>query len=208
MDENNVSNSKEAILDAAQKLLAQHGYAGLSMRELAQESGLAKATIYHYFQDKEEIFRYVLERDMEQANGQLKEVIAGEEDCIGKLRAVVCAYFGMMRERRTIIMNTVRELGNHKRLMCELMRKNRPIYFGPITELLQQGVDEGILRPINVEFTTYSIMGMINSFVVFRALLDDVQPDEEIVEHTITLLLQGIQAQHPSSQAQNETSKH
>ncbi|MEZ4581801.1 MAG: TetR/AcrR family transcriptional regulator [Caldilineaceae bacterium] len=59
------SDSKQAILDAAEHIIARDGYAGLSMRELSKQSGLAKSTLYHYFVDKHEIYLSVLERDME-----------------------------------------------------------------------------------------------------------------------------------------------
>jgi AcrR family transcriptional regulator len=40
------------ILHAARGLLAEHGYAGLSMRRVAQEAGMSLSNVQHYYQSK------------------------------------------------------------------------------------------------------------------------------------------------------------
>lgn len=207
MEEQTLSTSKQAILDAAQDLLARHGYAGLSMRELALESGLAKATIYHYFQDKEEIFRQVLERDMRTVHEHVVTAMDKEEGCLAKLRAVIYTYSSLMHDRRAIIMNVIREIGENKQLFREVMCSHRRTHLGPLMALIQQGIDEGIFRPVNVEYTTYSLLGMINAFVVFRLYHADTETskansgeaniDEDVAEHTLRLILEGMQMPTP-----------
>ncbi|ANB60875.1 TetR/AcrR family transcriptional regulator [Anoxybacteroides amylolyticum] len=55
-------SKKETIIQAAMKLFAQKGYHATSMQEIAEQSGMAKGSIYNYFKSKEEIalsiFRY------------------------------------------------------------------------------------------------------------------------------------------------------
>jgi TetR/AcrR family transcriptional regulator, cholesterol catabolism regulator len=204
MEEQTLSNSKQAILDAAQELLSRHGYAGLSMRELALESGLAKATIYHYFQDKEEIFRQVLERDMRTVHEHVVAAMAKEEGTLAKLRAVIYTYFALMHARRSIIMSVIREIGENKPLFREVMCSHQRTHLRPLIELIQQGIDEGIFRPVNAEFTTYSLLGMINAFVVFRHYLHDTETsdanmDEDVAEHTLRLIVEGLQMPTSSS---------
>ncbi len=50
------------ILDAAQHLATRHGFRATTMEAIAHEAGLAKATIYAYFKDKEAAFVGVAER--------------------------------------------------------------------------------------------------------------------------------------------------
>lgn len=45
------------ILTAAAKLFATQGFDRTSMRDIAQECGISKATLYHYFPDKDSIIR-------------------------------------------------------------------------------------------------------------------------------------------------------
>ncbi|WP_044894691.1 TetR/AcrR family transcriptional regulator [Bacillus alveayuensis] len=46
---------KTQIIKAAMKLFAQKGYQATSMQEIAENSGLAKGSLYNYFKSKEEI---------------------------------------------------------------------------------------------------------------------------------------------------------
>jgi AcrR family transcriptional regulator len=51
----NYDNQKEAILSSAAELFARSGYQGTSMNDVAEGSGLSKATLYHYYRDKDEL---------------------------------------------------------------------------------------------------------------------------------------------------------
>jgi AcrR family transcriptional regulator len=52
---------RERILAAARKLITDRGYDGLTMRDLAAESGVAPKTLYHQFHSKENLLRLAVE---------------------------------------------------------------------------------------------------------------------------------------------------
>lgn len=54
--------SRQAVLDAATNLIATRGYDGMSMSQLAQESGLPSSSIYWHFGSKEGVLAAVMER--------------------------------------------------------------------------------------------------------------------------------------------------
>ena len=61
-DFNSITESTPAaIIEAANRLFSANGYHGTSMRQIAQEAGIAVAGIYNHFSSKEEIFITVLE---------------------------------------------------------------------------------------------------------------------------------------------------
>lgn len=192
------STSKEIILEAATNLLARRGYTGLSMRELATESGLAKATIYHHFQDKDELFQSVLERDMAMVNRQLIAAAENATGSIAKITAVIRLYASLMRKRRTVIMSVLRELSKEKSDLCRFIHHRRSQYFTPITAILEEGIAEGVFRPLNVEQTALSMVGMINAFMIFAydeqstATCELTESDEQFIDHTVQLFLFGI----------------
>lgn len=58
-----VANQKrEQILQGAMQVFLQSGYAGTSMDRVAAEAGVAKQTIYSHFQDKEGLFKALMEQ--------------------------------------------------------------------------------------------------------------------------------------------------
>jgi AcrR family transcriptional regulator len=52
----------ERILDAVVALLARHGIAGVSIRAVAREAGVASGLVGYYFEDKTELIRAALRR--------------------------------------------------------------------------------------------------------------------------------------------------
>lgn len=54
--------SKEDILDAAERLFASRGFDGTSMREIAQEAGVAQALLHYHFKTKEGLFEAMFQR--------------------------------------------------------------------------------------------------------------------------------------------------
>lgn len=53
---------QETILQGAVRVFLQRGYAGTSMDRVASEAGVSKQTIYSHFQDKEGLFKALMER--------------------------------------------------------------------------------------------------------------------------------------------------
>lgn len=56
---------EEEILKAAAKLVARKGFKGTSTREIADAAGLRQPSIFHYFENKEAIYRELLERSIQ-----------------------------------------------------------------------------------------------------------------------------------------------
>ena len=54
--------SRSAILDAALELFSHRGYGATSMRDIAGTAGVSTGSVYHHFQDKEAIFKALLEQ--------------------------------------------------------------------------------------------------------------------------------------------------
>ncbi|MFB2893180.1 TetR/AcrR family transcriptional regulator [Aerosakkonemataceae cyanobacterium BLCC-F50] len=57
-----INNKREQILQGAMRIFLHHGYATTSMDRVAAEAGVSKQTIYSHFQDKEGLFRALIER--------------------------------------------------------------------------------------------------------------------------------------------------
>ena len=56
-------STRDVILDAAERLFAQRGFAGVSMRDITGETGLKnQASLYHHFRNKRALYEAVLAR--------------------------------------------------------------------------------------------------------------------------------------------------
>ncbi|MBK8073446.1 MAG: TetR/AcrR family transcriptional regulator [Ramlibacter sp.] len=85
-------NLHEALLDAADQLLAQHGAAGLTLREVARAAGVSHAAPYHHFAGLDELFAAVAERSflqLGQALAQAAQASDAREALLGICEAYV-----------------------------------------------------------------------------------------------------------------------
>jgi AcrR family transcriptional regulator len=92
---------REAILDTTAELVAQHGLRSLTMSQIAQQTGIGRATLYKYFSGVDTILIAWHER---QIGGHLTQLaaIAGREDGAGaRLQAVLEAYALIVHEHRS-----------------------------------------------------------------------------------------------------------
>ncbi len=190
--------SRDAVLDAARSLIVDHGYAGWSMRELANKSGLAKATIYHHFTDKKDIYLSVLEREVVLVRDRTIAAANSPGNAVDRLRAVIRTFYDLQAERHVVILSALREMSGSEAQLCSLLRRYRNELLAPIRQLLESGVREKLFRPVNDEMALVTIFGIMHSFVTHRLLIGDAYPAEDIVEHTLQMLLNGIGNHSPA----------
>lgn len=69
-------DKREAIFCATIKLLAQYGFHGFSIKQLAEEAGVAAGTIYLYFKDRDELIR---ELNTQIINDFIKSTLEGHD---------------------------------------------------------------------------------------------------------------------------------
>ena len=82
-------DQRELILAQAAALFAKGGYAGTSMNQVAEASGLSKATLYHYYRDKYALLVSITEGHVLRLQGIVGEAVAGERTPQGQMRVLI-----------------------------------------------------------------------------------------------------------------------
>jgi AcrR family transcriptional regulator len=90
---------RDAVLDTTAALVAEHGLASVTMSEIAEKSGIGRATLYKYFPDPEAILLAWHERQITGHLEYLAEVRDQAGDASGRLEAVLEAY-ALIHQRR------------------------------------------------------------------------------------------------------------
>jgi AcrR family transcriptional regulator len=70
------ADTEDAFLDAAERLLIEVGYSGISTRRLAEEAGANHGLVHYYFGSMENLFVRVLERFTERLISRQREMYA------------------------------------------------------------------------------------------------------------------------------------
>ena len=86
--------SRQAIVEAAERLFLERGFGSVSMDELAEAAGVARRTLYNQFSSKEQIFREMLLR----VSGQLEDAFPSSVETQGDVEDVLHLFARMMLE--------------------------------------------------------------------------------------------------------------
>jgi len=96
-------SGKERILDAAERLFAQRGFYGVSLRDITQAAGVDVALVSYHFGGKRELFTAVFERRAEVLNRErielLEEVRQRSLPATPPLEAIINAFLEPLLER-------------------------------------------------------------------------------------------------------------
>lgn len=87
--ERNALETRKRLLDAAEAEFASKGFPGARLRDVAQAAGVQQALIHHYFDDKDGLYRAVLERALEQTTANSWAILGKATDVVSLLEAFV-----------------------------------------------------------------------------------------------------------------------
>ena len=81
--------AEEALLDAAERLLVDVGYAGITTRRLADEAGVNHGLVHYYFGSNENLLVQALERFTERLIDRQRELYAADLPFVEKWRTAM-----------------------------------------------------------------------------------------------------------------------
>lgn len=87
--------SRQAILDAAEDLFVERGFAAVSLSEIAERSGVTKSLIHHHFGAKESLWAEVKRRRFVDYHATQMRLMS-QGSSVETLRASMAAYFGFL----------------------------------------------------------------------------------------------------------------
>lgn len=130
---------RDAILDTTASLITRHGLDSVTMSQIADETGIGRATLYKYFPDIEAVLVAWHERQVANHLEELAAVRDRSGDAVERLEAVLDAFAVIAHERHGSEFAALLHRGSHvARAHEELARFVR--------DLIAEGVKVGALR--------------------------------------------------------------
>ncbi len=183
------------IISSCASLFDRVGYHGTSMQMLADEVGLGKPTLYHYFASKGDLLYEMHQLHIDAMIGGLEadEKIEGiqpaqllERACASTLREIA-HHPGYVRA----FMDHYSELEGKQR---EDMRKRRREYLTRITDIIRTGVESGQFGDVDPELATLAFVGMCNWAYKWYPPKAKKTPPETMAKSLCGIFLSGLYA--------------
>ena len=177
------------ILDAAADLFNSKGIK-FTMDDLASVLGMSKKTIYTVFPDKRSLMIDTIDRFFNMAMEDEELVLANEsEDTIEKLRHVLG---GIPKHYEIYDLRKLYVLKEKYPLVYKHWKKRREEYWEPASRLLEQGIREGVLRPISGAVFRTMYQATLEQFFQKDILVKNDISYREAVAEVASILVDGI----------------
>lgn len=198
-DEITVLDAKEKLLAAATRLFAEKGFAGVSIRQLAEAAGVNSAMISYYYGGKEGLYEAVLTTQYERLLEKFEAIAA----CKGSVEEKIRRYADVIRRNHTdeqpLMARLIQgELSSPTACMEKVVRNYTSRIAHIVSGIVQQGVEAGEFRQdIPPIFATLALAGMLNFYFILREATRAIVPifsvgDEEFVEAALKIYLKGM----------------
>lgn len=168
--------TRARIIQAAHRLFIERGYHGTSMRQIAEQAGLALGGIYNHFNSKEDIFAAVM-----MAHNPYVEMLPALEAAQGEtvealVRDAASGMLSALRGRpdglHLMFIGIVEFGGQH---FPRLFENVFPQMMSFAQRLMQAG---GVLRPIPLPTLVRALMGFFFAYYMTEWLMGDQFPSE------------------------------
>ncbi len=77
----------EELASIALDLFAQHGFFGVSIKQIARKAGVNPALIYYYYKDKADLFRAAIVHAVSSAHEHYLKLLSKHDDPLGRIHA-------------------------------------------------------------------------------------------------------------------------
>lgn len=164
------------ILQVAEKLFAEKGFDGTSVRNIAKEAGINIAMVSYYFGSKEKMLEALILSRSSDLKIQLENIFKEAIEPMQKIDKLIELYMARMNKNRCIYQIVHSELANIQRSLnlksfTEVKKRN----LESLKKIIEQGQEKGIFRKdINIELIPATILGTYFQFHTGRPLYEEI----------------------------------
>jgi len=190
------------ILAAARRLMGDKGVDALTMDEIAQAAGVAKGTIYLYFQSKDELIQAMLSQVGEALAREVEAVMAKALSSPEKLRLLATLFLHNVEKERVLFPLYLRELVRYKtgRETCltPKLKELENRIMGQLTSLFAEGMAEARFIQAEPRLLAFLFKGLMRAVGYFQMTEGAGQTVQEALPAVLRLLFSGIVLPSPT----------
>lgn len=192
----------EPVLAAAERLFLRQGFAATSIQDVATEAGVAKATVYSNFSNKEELFAAVIHRRAEHNKLDLSEIDLDSTDLPATLLELACAFLTDIysREQVELFQTIVSDARRFPKLGQMMIEGPFVETHGQITQYFERRVKAGDLNYNDPRMAAEYFISIIKAgrhipLVFNQPVATDQASIRAIAKGAVDIFLNGIDGQ-------------
>jgi len=191
MDIKNDQSLEQSILEIAEKLFLEKGFAQTSTTEIAKEVGCNQALVHYYFRTKDNLFNVIFEQKFKlffQGIFEMKNM--GELKFQDKLKHIIETHFDMLRQNPKMPFLIITELSRRPEQIIILREKLHSLpeqVFSELNNNLKLEIELGNIREISLTDLIINMLSLNIALFVMMPIAEKIlQLNETQKEMMIT----------------------
>ena len=182
-------NNKEKILEATIKVFNRKGLK-FTMDDIASELSMSKKTIYTVFRDKESMFFAMVDYCFDKIKESESEILSDDSlSTVEKIRGVLAVLPSGYKDVDFRQLYTLKDKYPNTYSRVE---ERLETGWGKTIALINQGIEEGSIRPVNVNLLKSMLEATIEQFFQRDILIRNQISYAEALEEVVNILVDGI----------------
>ncbi|SMC47717.1 TetR/AcrR family transcriptional regulator [Sporomusa malonica] len=190
---------RQQILDAAYTVFSRKGYHRATVDEIIALADTGKGTVYNYFVNKEQLFYTLVKERSSKFEAELNAIASLHELPLSKIKMAIkvfLEFYVANADLWRVLMYEMRGLGHEDSSFTEAQRKKYRERFvhtiGILENILQEGIEQGAIRPCDVHKAAHGLFSVI-VMMVFQGFVGEQQDSIETAANSIAdIFLYGV----------------
>ena len=185
---------RQAILEAAIAVFAQHGFDAATTDDIARAAGLSKGGLYWHFKSKDDILAAILVQIFDEELGVLQRLIAAEGAVASRLRQMV-AHGVAAAQQLEALLPVVLEfyaLAARRSDVRQILQRYYQRYYQLLDQLIEQGFARGEFRHGTAEAAAITLIAQLEGMGLLWAIAPELVPLADQSQAALGLLLRGL----------------
>lgn len=195
-----IGEKYDAIIDAAVKVIARHGYHNARVSKIAEEAQVADGTIYLYFENKDDVLVSLFKEKMGQLIRKLDHTLSTIRDPGEQLKVLVNAHFHYLEGDPELAIVTQIELRQSNPYVRQGIGQILKPYLELIDRVVLAGQQTGLFREdVDVKVARKMIFGTLDEIVTSWIINGRKYSLVAMADHVHHLFINGLGANRSSS---------
>ncbi len=166
MSDNSKISTRKKILVAAEEVFSEYGFHKSLVDAIAAKAGLGKGTIYRYFENKEVLFKSLMDENVEALVSIVQSESGKCDGAVEKLKVNIESYIKFFKQHKRLFVILLFEeegIGCKDHNECWEKRMGHTVL---LEECIKEGSELGVFKKLDSGFLSYSILGVIHYNVI------------------------------------------
>ncbi|MDD3305493.1 MAG: TetR/AcrR family transcriptional regulator [Acetobacterium sp.] len=183
-------DKREKILKTALKLFNRYGFDNTPTARITKEAGVATGTLFNYFRSKEELINVLYLTCKESLTRWVSFGLDQETTFRSKIKRIYRNYIGWSLDHTEEFL-FFQQFCNAS-CIGETTRKEGLSKFNNIMELISDGIDQEIIKNVNLDYMSTLLMAILNANTYYFIDNPSLADDEVFLETSFNFLWDSI----------------